>query len=289
MIENAAVQVDYLNFIAKLFIAADFKPFRFGLTITLPTAKIWRQGTLTKSFEGHNMNLYAIETTALLFKYPSFLVSDDQRRLKTRYKQPASFAFGGEYKSKRVKIKLSGEYFLSLPTYDVLKGKDESYIRPASAYGTNVIKNFMVLKSSVRKVFNVAIGGTFKLKNNVKFLTGFRTDFNNRMNFTPNQFDKSLASLSTPYWHLLHFSTGISYNRGSNDITVGVDYSFGVIADRTSSINVTEPIQERLLRGNVSSIMRSSINNIGVILGYTYFFRGSMLSSEQKSEISEDW
>jgi hypothetical protein len=287
--ENATVQINHINFIAKVGLAAEFNPIKLGLAITFPTAKIFGQGNLSKSFEGHNMNLHATDTTNVLYRYPSFLVSDDQRGLPTLYRQPASFALGGEYRAKRFKVKLSAEYFLGLPVYDVLKGKDRSFLRPVSAYGGEFIENFMILKSSARPVINASIGGTFKVQSNIKFLLGFRTDFNNRMNFTPNQFDKSLSSLSTAYWHLLHFSSGASYNRGANDITLGVNYSFGVVVDRTSSINVTEPTQEQLLRGNLTSNMRSSINNIGVILGYTYFFRGSMRSSDRKTEVSEEW
>lgn len=287
--ENASVQINHINFIAKVGIAAEFNPIRLGLAITFPTAKIWGQGNLSKSFEGHNMNLHATDTNSVLFRYPSFLVSDDQRELPTLYRQPASFAFGGEYRAKKFKVKLSAEFFLGLPTYNVLKGKDQSFLRPVSAYGGEYIQDFMILKSSARPLINTSIGGTFKVKKNVKFLLGFRTDFNNRMNFTPNQFDKRLSSLSSAYWHLLHFSTGASYNRGANDITLGVNYSFGIVVDRASSINVTEPSHEQLLRGNLTSDMRSSINNIGVILGYTYFFRGSMRSSDTKTQVSEEW
>lgn len=56
--QYASLRMDHVNFIGKIGFAADFKPFLFGLTITLPSPKIFGTGTMTKSLEGHNLNFH---------------------------------------------------------------------------------------------------------------------------------------------------------------------------------------------------------------------------------------
>jgi hypothetical protein len=276
--------MDHVNFIGKIGFAADFKPFLFGLTITLPSAKIFGTGTMSKSIEIHNLNLYATDTTSPPFKYPSYLVSDQQKNLSTQYKQPASFAIGAEYKWKRVKLKFACEYFLSLPTYDVVRGKDESFIRPISAFGGKTIKNFMLVQTKAVQVFNVSIGGAFRFVKNFKVLTGFRTDFNNRMNFSPAQLELGVNSINPSYWHLLHFGLGVSYNKGASDITVGLNYAFGIAADRRNAINLDQPTQAGFLRGETQKNLRTNVNNIGLIIGYTYYFRSNLRGNEDTKQ-----
>ncbi len=288
--DYGSVKIDHINFIAKAGIAAEFPRLRLGLAITMPSAKIWGQGNMTKTFELHNLNLYAEDTTAIVFKYPSLLVSDEQKNLKSQYKQPASFALGAEYKWKRVKVKLATEIFLGMPQYEVLRGVDEAFIRPANAYGGQTLKDFMVVKSRAAPVVNISIGGTFRIKNKFKVLTGFRTDFNNRMNFGTSQYDSRLGSITPPNWHLLHFSAGASYYRGASDITLGFSYSFGIAADRKSAVNLNDPKQNLLLRSTPENVMRTNVTNFGLIVGYTYYFRGNPRASEKiDTEMLEDW
>jgi len=282
--QYASLRMDHVNFIGKIGFAADFKPFLFGLTITLPSAKIFGTGTMTKSLEGHNLNLHSTDTVSPFFQYPSFLVSDQQKGLSTQYKQPASFAIGAEYKWKRVKLKFACEYFLSLPSYEVVHGKEESYIRPTSAYGGKTLKGFMVVKTNAVQVFNVSIGGAFRFVKNFKVLTGFRTDFNNRMSFSPTQLNVGVNSFNPSYWHLMHFGLGVSYNKGASDITVGFNYAFGIAADRRNGINLNDPTQEGFLRGETEKNLRTNVNNIGLIIGYTYYFRSNLRGNEDTKQ-----
>lgn len=288
--EFGSAQIDHINFITKVGMAAEFSRLRLGLSITMPSAKIWGQGNMTKTFEAHNLNNYATDTTQLIFKYPSLLVSDEQRGLKSQYKQPASFALGAEYKWKRVKVKFATEVFLGMSTYEVMRGIDEAFIRPANAYGGQTLKDFMVVKTRVAPVVNFSIGGTFRIKNKFKVLTGFRTDFNNRMNFSPEQYMPSLGATTPSKWHLLHFSAGASYYRGASDITIGFNYSFGIAADRRSAVNLNNPKQDLLLRSTPENVVRTNVSNFGLVLGYTYYFRGNPRSSEKIDiEKLEDW
>ena len=47
------------------------------------------------------------------------------------------------------------------------------------------------MKTKVSPVVNVSVGLIYKVKDNLKLLTGFRTDFNNNVNFISNSFAES--------------------------------------------------------------------------------------------------
>lgn len=284
--ELTNLRIDHIGMAFKLGIGINLNKVKVGLAVTLPSASIWGRGSLYRNIEAYNLNIYATDTHAI-FRYPSFLISDEQSNLKALYKTVPSFAVGATYSNKDLKFDFSAEYFLGVPAYDVVRGTDEAVVRPADAYGGTPVKNFLVVRTSSKPVANVAIGFTYRIKNKFKILTGFHTDFNNKMNFLPVA--SGLNSLEPSYWHLMHFSLGTSYNRGSNDISLGVTYAFGIAADRSGVVNFTSPDQYLLLRGAPSEGMKTVVNNIGLVIGYTYYFRSNMRSSERSEERIQDW
>ncbi|MFN8276744.1 MAG: hypothetical protein U0T84_04635 [Chitinophagales bacterium] len=279
-------RLDHVSAVFKLGIGLDFKRVRVGLAVTLPSATIWGRGSLFRTIEGYNLNIYATDTHAI-FRYPSFLVSDEQKNLKAQYKTVPSFALGATYNFNDLKVDFSAEYFLGIPSYDVVRGADVAAVRPVDAYGGQPVKNFMLIRSGTRPVFNVALGFTYRIRNKIKLLTGFHTDFNNRMNFFP--VSSGLNSLQPSYWHLMHFALGAAYNRGSNDISIGFTYAFGLAADRHGVTNFVSPQQDLWLRGTPTEGMKTYVNNIGLVIGYTYYFRGNTRSSERSDEKVLDW
>lgn len=285
--ENSSTRFDHVNFILKTGLAAEFNNLKLGLSITLPSIKVWGKGSLTKSFETQNLHYHATDTSALYYRNATFLISDEQRSLKSNYRIPASFALGGAYQFKKILFRLSTEIFLGISEYTVIQGDNQARIRPTALYGNDVVKDFLQVKTKVSPVVNVSAGLIYKVKDNLKLLTGFRTDFNNNVNFTSNSFAESYGSISPFQWHLLHFSGGASYFRGSSDITFGLNYSFGIKAQQNNMITLSEPRQDFLLRGLPNQDSKANIHNIGLVIGYTYFFRRSPKSSETKDENSQ--
>jgi hypothetical protein len=287
--ELSSFRMDNVNLIFKIGFAAEFNKLKLGLAITLPSARLFGQGNISKSVEGYNLNVYSPDTTSVTFKYPSFVISDAQTAVKTYYKTVPSFALGAEYAIQKFRLSVTAEYFLGVPGYDIIHGTDRAVLRPTTAYGGGVVQDFLVVRTQSKGVVNAALGVSYKINDKFKVLTGFRTDFNNRMRFSPSTNGINLNSLNPSYWHLLHFSAGASYNRGANDITIGVNYAFGIAADRGEAVNFTDPQQELLLRGAPVKDMRTQVNSVSLIIGYTYFFRGSPRSSEPAAKRMIDW
>ena len=286
--EAATVRIDHISLIWKAGIGIDLKKVKLGLVVTLPSASIWGKGSIFKSIEGYNLNIYSPDTTNV-FAHPSFLASDEQKNLDANYKTPASFAFGFTYKTDKLKFDFSAEYFMGLGYYNVLKGKDGAYIQPSAAYGGQPIQDFLLVRTHSVPVINIGMGLSYKIKEKLKLLGGFHTDFNNRMNFAPYLPGINYTSMTPSYWHLMHFSLGASVHRGAHDVTFGVDYAFGIAADRQQAVNFTEPVQDLWLRGTTSNSLRTNVNSINLIVGYTYFFRGSPRSSEKNLAAPTDW
>ena len=286
--EAATVRMDNINLIFKLGLALDLKHWKVGVTATLPSAHLWGTGSMSKLIEGYNLNIYSPDTTNV-FAHPSFLATDEQRKLDVNYKTVPSFGLGITYQHRLVKIDLVAEYFLGADYYDLMRGKDGAYIQPAAAYGGQPIQDFLLVRTHSTAICNVGIGATVKVTPKVKLLTGFRTDFNNKMNFLPYITGLGLNSLSTSYWHLMHFSLGTSYFKGANDFTIGVSYAFGLAADRTQVINFTSPVQDLWLRGKPANTVRTYVNAINIVIGYTYFFRGRAHSSAAAEDQLKNW
>lgn len=285
--EYSSTRFDHVNFVFKTGLAAEFNNLKLGLSISLPSIRVWGMGNLSKSFETLNLHYYAPDTTALFNRNPAFLISDEQRSLRSNYKLPASFALGGSYQFRKILFRLSTEIFLGVTEYVVIEGENQAKVRPTALYGNDVVNDFLVVKTKVSPVVNVSAGLIYKVKDNLKLLMGFRTDFNNNINFTSNSFAESYGSISPIQWHLLHFSGGASYFRGSSDITFGLNYSFGIKAQQNNMINLSEPRQDFLLRSAPNQDSKVSINNIGLVIGYTYFFRRNPKSSETKDDNSQ--
>jgi hypothetical protein len=286
--EAATVRMDHISLIWKAGIALDLNRVKLGLAVTLPSAHLWGNGSIYKSIEGYNLNVYSPDTTNV-FAHPSFLAADEQKGLDANYKTTPSFALGLTYKTQKFKFDFSVEYFMGLDYYDVIRGKDGAYIQPAAAYGGQPIQDFLVVKTHSVPIINLGLGASYKIKEKVKLLAGFYTDFNNRMNFAPYLPGINYNSMTPSYWHLMHFSLGSSIHRGAHDVTFGVSYAFGLAADRNQAINFTEPIHDLWLRGTTNNSLRTNVNSINLIIGYTYFFRGSPRTSEKSIAPPTDW
>ena len=286
--EAATVRMDNVNLIFKLGLALELKHWKIGLSATMPSAHLWGRGSMSKLIEGYNLNIYSPDTTNV-FAHPSFLATDEQRGLDVNYKTVPSFGLGITYQHKRFKLDLAVEYFCGADYYDLMRGKDGVFIRPAAAYGGQPIQDFLLVRTHSVPICNVGIGATVKVTSKVKLLIGFRTDFNNKMNFLPYITGLGLNSLSTAYWHLMHFSLGASYFKGPNDFTIGLSYAFGLAAERTQVINFTAPVQDLWLRGVPENNMRTYVNAVNVVIGYTYFFRGRAHSNATADEQLKNW
>ena len=274
--EFNSMRVDQLGLVFKIGAAADFEHIKLGLAITMPSIKIYGRGRLDKSFEAYNMNLNATDTISPSQKYQSLALADEQGRLKTGYRLPASIAVGVKLVYGRFKFSATAEYFFACRSIKLIQGTDRAYVRPQNAYGGDTIKGYMSITTSAKQVLNMGLGLEWRVREKLAVLAGVRTDVNNRADYLPTNSIADISSLRLPVWHYLYFSAGVTYKLGTHDITAGFDYGLGLTADRRQLFNLTEPQQDLLLRGNTDRSMRTSVHSLSFVIGYTYYFKRSV-------------
>ncbi len=271
--EYNSLRLDQVNMIFKLGLAVNMEHIKLGMTVTMPSIKIWGKGRLDKSFEAYNLNLNAVDTNIPAEKYPTLILSDEQDKLKTDYRMPASFAFGAKVVYPKFKLSASVEYFFGYKNVKVIQGEDRTFIRPTAAYGGDTIKGYMNIVTSARPVLNAGFGAEWQVKKKIALLAGVRTDFNNRTDFLPNNGVANVLSVRLPIYHYLYFSVGATYKFGTHDLSAGFDYGLGLSADRTEIFNMSEPEQNLLLRGRPTNNMQTKIHSLSFVIGYTYYFK----------------
>ena len=271
--EYNSLRLDQVNLVFKLGLAVNLEHVKLGMSVTMPGVKVWGQARLDKSFEAYNLNLNATDTNIPAQKYSTLILSDEQRKLKTDYRMPASFAFGAKLVYPKFKITTSIEYFFGYKNVKVVQGEDRTFIRPEAAYGGDTIKGYMNIVTSARPVLNGGIGAEWQVKKKVTLLFGMRTDFNNRTDYLPNNSIADVSSVRLPVWHYLYFSAGATYKFGTHDLSAGFDYGVGLSADRRQIFNLSEPQQNLLLRGNTNYSMQTKVHTLSFVIGYTYYFK----------------
>ncbi|MES2620589.1 MAG: hypothetical protein V4615_07045, partial [Bacteroidota bacterium] len=280
------MRLNQITQVFKVGFAARFQHVHLGLALTLPGIKIWGKGKLDKSFEVHNLNQNPVDTNAPGQKYPSFVISDVQKGLKSHYTIPFSVSAGIKVAYPKFKIAVSAEYFMGHKSKVMLQGDDRAFIRPQASY-TDTIKGFMTLQTSARPVINVGIGAEIKIKPKVNLLLGTRTDFNNRAEYLPANEALGILSTKSPAWHYLYFSAGATYKLTAHNITAGFDYGLGIPIGSQQIFNITDPKQELFLRGNLNQGMKTSVHKLNFILSYVYFFKAKEKKTDLFSVVDE--
>ncbi|MBP6694789.1 MAG: hypothetical protein KA161_06655 [Saprospiraceae bacterium] len=256
--------------------------YRFGLTATMPSFKIFSKSKVYQSLELNNITELEFLPTDSLTSI-STVINNSNNNVPTQFKDPASLALGLEVENKRIRIAATIEYFIRIKEYDMIKDNSQTLVLPVQNNNPVYIDNYMTVKHSNENIVNVALGIEYKFNPNVKnedkpriwsLLAGFRTDFNNHdvvyklqklQNGTENAFNPNS-------WKFMHCSFGASVDRKSDKFSFGIDYGTGLTKKTLQAINITEPAAENFLLGEKQNTVVPKINSITFVMGYTYKF-----------------
>lgn len=286
--EYNAIRLNQITQIFKLGVTARFKHVQVGMAVTLPGIKIWSEAKLEKSFEAYNLNLNASDTNIAAQQYSSYIISDVQRGLRTRYQIPLSASFGLKLTYPEFTLSLAMEYFMGSKQRIIARGTDRAVIRPASVFGHEPIQDFMLVKTTAGFVVNGGIGAEVKITPMVNALFGTRTDFTNHSDYLPLTNLSSVVSAKSPRWHYLYFSTGVTYKLQKHNLTAGIDYGIGLSAGKSQVYNLNEPSQNGFLRGGLKNDMHTSAHKFNFILSYVYFFKAKEKSINPVSVLVDE-
>lgn len=270
--EYNSMILNQLSQVFKVGVSAHFKHVHLGAALTTPGFKIWGDGKMEKTFEVHNLNTFATDTTLPAQQRSSYLIADIQRGLKTNYRVPLSASLGIKLVYPRFSLAISAEYFNGSKNQLIMAGSNQTVVRPTTNRSTDTLAGFMKLQTTILPVVNAGFGAEVVINNHVSALFGARTDFSNQADYLPNNMAFNIPSAQSPKWDYVYLSTGFSYKLSMHNLTAGFDYGIGFSRSNTQVFNITEPTQDNYLRGNLQNSMKASIHKLNFILSYTYFF-----------------
>jgi len=242
----------------KLGIDWELKHWRFGFTVTTPSISLYGTGS-TRREESYSSSGKANED-----RQP-YMIRAEDKSAYANYKHPWSFGLGIEFRTEKTRIALSAEYFLAIKSYNIMSPDANPMIYPASlkdsAQMQNKLEHYLFYSTASRPVLNAAIGLDQMLGKSFSLLLGARTDFSS---YTPTE-DSRVMTHGTGQWDLYYVSTGLSYHRPKQIITLGFTYGFS-LHKQIDPIAIITPGESPEVRSGVFA------QSFGIVLGYTYFF-----------------
>lgn len=258
--------VDFWNVrtFLKLGVAAEFEPFKWGLTITTPSLNLFGQGTVAAEQSANN--LYDEETD----KFVGTLVSNRQDNLDTTYKTPLSIAMGFEYAAtNKTNIAYTMEWFNKQRQYDVITPGAHSFLRgiidevidfsPNSTESREIIE----VKDAAEGVINFGFAIEHNFTDTKKGYLSFHTDYETNPGLSKN-------ALGLTSWDIFHLTMGTTFRRKLSELAVGLTYSFGQQENFGQLANFAN-IGNGVLLGDTKGTT-ANYDAFSLIVGYTYFF-----------------
>ena len=243
----------------KIGLAYQTGRWKLGFTVTTPSFGIAGRADLQHEFSAYNISDDPTDSTF------TFITLDRVPKTKVRYKRPLSLGAGVEYDGSKTRVSISGEYFFGLKQYDMIAPEGDPLIYPPEHAENPIIQAFanslLLVKRTVRPVFNLAVGLEQKLLPNLSLLAGFHTDFSN---YKESDYEFMFANRGGS-WDLYHCSLGLSIHRKKQIISLGFTYTFSpnLSIDPFALIN---PHQNTEIDATVNA------QTFAISIGYTYLF-----------------
>lgn len=250
-----------LRYVLKLGLVYKTGNWSTGLTLTSPSVNLFGQGTVASNIAASNLKL--IDDNRI-----SGVATARQAELKSTFKSPFSVAVGTNYEKGKSYFGVSLQYFAGIDTYDILSPIPTAFVRPTELAPQLQSDQFLQIKSGANSVFNVALGYEYDLSESISLLFGARNDMS-YFDEASNQGPGINSSIST--WDIYHFSGGVTINRQNSSLSLGLLYSTGK-DNRYEQQGSFNPDELDLIQGS-TTITNANYNNIGILLGYTFYFK----------------
>jgi len=255
--------VDYYNvrYAAKVGIAYKKDKWRAGLTVTTPSINIMGVGTVAANISAYNLKI--LDDNRI-----TAVATDRQSELKTKFKSPLSISAGLNYNGDRSRYGISVQYYASIGMYDIMDVQPSTFVRPADLAPELGSDEFMNVRAAAKSVINVAIGYEYLLKENISLYFSARSD----MSYYDNDLTDTRGIRTTiSSWDIYHFASGVTFNRKQSSLSLGLLYSTGGTSNYEQNGN-TNPDDLSFIEG-ATTITNANYNSIGLLLGYTFFFK----------------
>ncbi len=249
----------------------------FGLNFTTPSiGGIYSDGKRVMHKEAQS-NINNPNTGEPL---PDFLITDyaEKKDVKVNYKTPFSIGVGTTINSldnKRI-FYATIEYFGKVNLYKIVSAESNQQTPGNPAFLNPELDEWLTYYFDANPVFNAALGYRWYLKDHLMLLAGFKTDFNYKKYFESDVGDtfKTIPSIGL---NLYHLSSGLTLRIFGQDITAGIQYSFGINNKKKQIVNLSHPVEFnfeelRALQGTRTYTAKSVHNSITLLLAASFNF-----------------
>jgi hypothetical protein len=253
--------------------------FSTGLNITTPSVGgIYSDGKKVMRKQGQN-NITNPKTGEPM---QNFLIVDyaEKKEVSVAVKSPFAIAAGCTYSTPDLKKTLytTVEYFSSVASYRMVEVDENTNLGAGSILENEDFSEWLTFVDGANSIFNVAVGYRSYLKNNLKLLAGFKTDFNykKKKETSPTNPDKSIKSNNVDFYHL---TSGLSLRIKGQDITAGLQYTLGLNNNTKQLVNLSNPVEfnfeeYRALQGTRTNTVKTIYNSFTLLLAASFNFGG---------------
>ncbi len=243
--------IDY-RFIGKLGFSYVLDRWRFGLNITTGSFHIFS----TKK-EAHREYSISNVTNPDNDKFmPGYEIDQGLLRgdLKATAKYPFSIAFGFIYGSKKKsdnQFYFTAEYFAGIKPYKFVDAPIDTEITSGIIYNEMDNKDWLSFVDVAKPVLNVAVGYRWKIRDQLMFMSGFRTDFNNIHNADYKEYS-DYNKINSADINIYHYTGGFQFKMLQKYLLVaGGEISFGQERNREQIANFSDPVEYNSNTGTV--------------------------------------
>jgi hypothetical protein len=244
----------------------------FGTNISIPSIKIFGNGTVVKQIE--YSNIHKVEDPPV---QSNKLYAARQRKCPAHFKDPLSIAAGLNYYSPSGKsiILFTTEYFFGLDKFDYIEAGNEPG-EDGYHYAPGTPGSFLTFSSVHKPVLNAGIAFKKIVSEQLMLSGGFRTDFN----YQDQSVEPGIIGMNekTNYsMDVYHFNYGLGYNFKRGSITLGMQFSYGQEKNRDQIVNLKDPIEfisENLmpLTGPVGNVVDVRYFDVTIYFGFIFNF-----------------
>jgi hypothetical protein len=233
----------HLRMLAKVGVAWEPGPMRFGLNVTTPSAGLFGSGDA-----GYTLSLIGVDSDNNGLPDPPVLASRTREDLDVTYW--SSWAIGGGFAWYRgtTRWHTSAEWFAPVDRFTVLDLPLEDGDPQA------------LLTQQLKSVFNIGLGVEHDFGSQTQVYGAARTDFSASVG-DPD------VNVAVSNWDLYHLNAGVKFAVAGNRFTLGATYSFGS-QERPLGIAIPpEDLPESALDETLSIRYRRVVLLLGFLFG----------------------
>jgi hypothetical protein len=277
--EQDVIKYNDYRLLGKLGFLYKSEKFSVGLNLTSPSLSgLYSDGKRLMRKRSQS-NITNAETGEPI---PNYLVTDfkEKKEVTVNSKSPFSIAAGlTYYKPDKTKVLyLTAEYFVGIDAYKTIQANESPDLAAGTIFEDLNNSDWLTYIDGAKPILNAAIGYRWIIREDLMFLTGFRTDFNYKKNFDnyPIVSGKTIKNFNINRYH---FTNGLSLRVLGQDLIAGFQYTLGRESGQKQFVNLADPVEfnyeeKKALQGTRNNSVNVILNSVSIYFGATFNFNG---------------